>query len=77
MYRALNGIRSATKGKLTGGEPFGGTEGHLTEVVVRRLSELYRNAFRQNVDPEAKTPDQRQIGVEKMQKASKLSFITH
>ena len=68
MYRALNGIKTTTKGKLLDGKPVGGRKGRLTEPVVRRLSELYRNAIRQNVDPEAKTEEQKQAGIENLQK---------
>ena len=67
MYRPLNGIRSANKGKLADGKPAGGRKGCLTEPVVRRLNDLYRNAIRHHVNPEAKTPEQKHTGVEKPQ----------
>ena len=67
MYRALNGIKTSTKGKLLDGKPVGRRKGCLTEPVVRRLSELYRNAIRRNVDPEAKTVERKQAGIENLQ----------
>ena len=60
MYRALNGIKTTTK-------PDGRRKGCLTEPVVRRLSELYRNAIRRNVDPEAWTEERKQAGIENLQ----------
>ena len=68
MHRALTTVRLATKGKLSDGKPVGGRKGRLTDPVIKRLSELYRNAIRQNVDREAKTPEEKQRGIEKLKK---------
>ncbi len=40
---------------MTDGKSVGGKNGRLTEPVVSRLSDLYRNAIRQIVDTNAKT----------------------
>ncbi len=69
MSRALVSIKNATKGKLTDGKSVGGKKGRLTEPVISRLSDLYRNAIRQNVDTNAKTTEQKKEGIRKLQKS--------
>ncbi|KAJ8032104.1 hypothetical protein HOLleu_25526 [Holothuria leucospilota] len=55
MFRALDNFRKENKGKLSDGKTVGEGKGRLTagqKGVVGRLSELYRNAIRKNVNKE-------------------------
>ncbi len=62
MFKALDELRKSTKGKLADGKFVGGQKGRLTSgqrEPFRTISELYRNAIRQNNDPYALGDDEK------------------
>lgn len=72
MYRALDNFRTKTKGKLSDGKSVGGAKGRLTggqNGAVGRLSDLYRKAIYENVDPNARSREEVSVGVATMHKA--------
>ncbi|KAJ8034121.1 hypothetical protein HOLleu_20831 [Holothuria leucospilota] len=81
MFRALDKIKKETKGKLADGKTVGGGKGRLTggqNGMVGKLSELYRNAIRKNVDRLASKGDQDKLenAKVKMQRAI-LAVLYH
>ena len=73
MFKALDKLKKSTKGKLADGKFVGGQKGRLTsgpKGAISYISELYRNAIRQNKDPDALGDDDKtQAAVQKMQDA--------
>ena len=57
-----------TGGKLSDGKAVGGRQGRLTRPVIDRLQKYYGNAIRSSVDRDAKSKEEIQQAVEKMQK---------
>ena len=68
MFRALENVRTTTKGKLADGKYVGGGSGRLTKAVITRLQDFYRNAIRQNVT-DSKEPKEQEQAVKNMKNA--------
>ena len=66
-----NVIALAGKSKLSDGKPVGGRAGRLTRPTIDKLQKYYGNAIRQCVDKKAKTKQEVENAVKKMQCAIK------
>ena len=67
MGKNLLGLQKAG-GKLSDGKAVAGRQGRLTRSVIDRLQKYYGNAIRSSVDREAKSKQEIQKAVEKMQR---------
>ena len=70
MGKNLIGLQKAG-GKPPDGNAVGGKQGRLTRPVIDRLQKYYGNAIRSSVDREAKSKEEIQQAVEKMQRSIK------
>ena len=79
MFRALENIKKSHKGRLSDGKFIGGGGGRLTSGpngVITRMSQLYRNAIRQNTKKVTISEESVKSGVTKMQNAI-LAVLYH
>ena len=81
MFRGLENLKKSHKGKLSDGKYIGGGAGRLTATAdgsIARLSELYRNAIRQNSKKDINMNDANEVKnqTEKM-KTSIMAILYH